>query len=83
MVRHLRRYHPDVQLETFAGLINDEFNVDKDEFEWPVDPNSLEVEMEAATTDPKGKIRSKVWNYFERQVQLVHDQQVFDWPTQV
>ena len=43
---------------------------DNDEFDWPIDPGTLEIKMEAETSEPRSKSRSKVWNYFERQVQF-------------
>ena len=72
MVRHLRRYHPDVRLDqsSMPELSEADNDNDNDEFDWPIDPGTLEIKMEAETSEPRSKSRSKVWNYFERQVQF-------------
>ena len=79
MVRHLRRYHPDVRLDQSSMPEYNDVDVDAeaddnndDEFNWPIDPSTLEIKMEPETSssEPKSKSRSKVWHYFERQVQF-------------
>jgi len=63
MSRHLKRSHPDINFDPSSVPGND------DSFEWPSDPMEIHMDQDQLDADLlRGSTRSKVWNYFERQV---------------